>query len=186
MQLLAGLQDGRIDKVKATNRVFEIVFEDLQRLAKNLMRRERVDHTLRPTALVNETYLRLIGDTKLTWQNRAQFLGIAARAMRQLLVEHARRRDRMKRGGGWRRVTLHDQIDLKAESGIEILDLEWALTRLNHLDPRLVRVIELRLFAGLKVDEVAEVLDVSLRTVHNDWRVARMWLARELADLSLS
>jgi len=143
------------------------------------MRRERKDHTLQPTALVNEAYLRLVDGSAVEWENRAHFFGIAARAMRQILIEHARRRSRAKRGGGWQRVTL-DGLQITAASDVELLDLEEALQQLEKNDERMARVVELRVFGGLKVDEVAHVLGISRRTVHEDWRVARLWLAHQL------
>ncbi len=180
-QILLGLGTGGLDDREATDRVFQVAYEELRRVAGGLMRRERADHTLQPTALVNEAYLRLADETRLEWQNRAHFFGIAARAMRQLLIEHARRRGAEKRGGGMERVTLDDRLGVAAVNEFEILELEDALTKLGEMDARMARVVELRFFGGLTAKETAHVLDISRRTVQEDWRVAKMWLAHELA-----
>ena len=161
-------------------RLSELVHDELRRVAGGLMRRERADHTLQPTALVHEAYLRLVDETAVAWENRAHFFGVAARAMRQILIEHARRRGAAKRGGGWQRLTL-DGLQIAAASDVEVLELEEALQQLEKMDERMARVVELRLFGGLKVDEVARVLGISRRTVYVDWRVARLWLVHQLA-----
>jgi RNA polymerase sigma-70 factor, ECF subfamily len=183
--ILAELQRGDVDARKATDRLFEIVLGEIRRQASNLMRAERAGHTLQPSALVNEVYLRLVGKECGPWQNRAHFLGVAARAMRQILVEHARRRVAAKRGGAWQRVTLDEGLGLGRVPEVPILDLERALTRLAAMDARMAEVAELRVVGGMTVQEVAHHLGISVRTVHNDWRVAKMWLARELAGQSL-
>jgi len=126
--------------------------------------------------------LRLVDDTAIAWQSRAHFFGIAAAAMRRILVEHARRHSAQKRGGGWERVTLDEQIGAPGLAAIEMLDLDRALTRLAAMDARAARVVELRLFAGLSVKEIAHFIEVSERTVADDWRVGKMWLARALAE----
>ena len=179
-RILHHLGRGTADR-EATNRAFELVHGELRRMANGLMLRERPDHTLQPTALVHEAYLRLVDDGPMEWENRAHFFGIAARSMRQILIEHARGHGRAKRGGGWQRVTLNDDLAVAASKDVEILDLERALQRLEEMDERMARVVELRVFGGLKVDEVAHVIGVSRRTVHEDWRVARLWLAHQLA-----
>ena len=143
------------------------------------MRRERPGHTLQPTALVAEAFLRLVDETQVQWQDRAHFLGIAARVMRQILVDHARRRAAVKRGHELRRVTFDENLGHGSNQSFELLALHEALDRLAALDPRGARVVELRVFGGLTIDEIARLLDVSKRTVDNDWVVARMWLARE-------
>ncbi len=145
------------------------------------MRHERPNHTLQPTALVNEAYLRLVDGTRVEWQNRAHFFGIAARAMRQILVDHARELAAAKRGGGWQRVTLDERLDVVSEGEIDVVDLDAALSQLAEMDVRMARIVELRFFAGLTAEEVAEVLDISRRTVQREWRVARMWMRRELS-----
>lgn len=181
-QILAGLKVEAGPNREAADRLFEAVFGELRRLAGDLMRTERTGHTLQATALVNEAYIRLVDDTKIDWRNRAHFFGTAARAMRQILVDHARQRGAAKRGGGWQRVTLDDAVALTAGRDIEILDLDRVLTKLGEMDRRMARIVELRTFAGLSVEEVAQVLGVSIRTIHNDWRVAKMWLARQLSE----
>jgi RNA polymerase sigma-70 factor (ECF subfamily) len=181
-QILAGLKGRGEPSRAAADRLFEAVFDELRRLAGGLMNRERAGHTLQATALVNEAYIRLVDDSKIDWRNRAHFFGIAARAMRQILVDHARQRAAGKRGGGWRRVTLDDGVALTDQPDIEILDLDRVLTELAGMDERMARVVELRVFAGMSVEETAHILGVSVRTVHNDWRVAKMWLARQLSE----
>jgi RNA polymerase sigma factor (TIGR02999 family) len=185
-RILVRLQSGEIDPRAAADHLFELVYGELHRLASYLMRRERTDHTLQPTALVHEAYLRLVDASSIEWQSRAHFFGIAARAMRQVLVEHARRRAAAKREGGWERVTVDQALDLRASSDIKILRLEEVLTQLGEMDQRMARVVELRVFAGMRIKEVAHVVGVSPRTVDNDWSVARMWLTRELAEESAS
>jgi RNA polymerase sigma factor (TIGR02999 family) len=154
---------------------------ELLRLARNLLRGERRGHTLEPGALVNEAWLRLIGPEQPDWRDRLHFLGIAARLMRQVLVDHARRRDAGKRGGDWRRVTLDERgtggtVPLEAD----MFDLHRALERLEELDERQARVVELRFFGGLTVPEIGELLGAAESTIHADWALARAWLAREL------
>jgi RNA polymerase sigma factor (TIGR02999 family) len=180
-QILVRLQAGEMDHRAAADRVFKVAYAELRRLASSLMRRERDDHTLRPTALVHEAYLRLVDTSMIDWETRAHFFGIAARAMRQILVDHARRRAAAKREGGWKRVTLDSELDLKAAPDVKVLRLEEILTQLTVMDDRMARVVELRVFGGMKVKEVAHVLGVSPRTVDNDWHVAKMWFSRALA-----
>jgi RNA polymerase sigma-70 factor, ECF subfamily len=185
-RLLGELGAADVDQPAARNRLFVVLYGELRRLAGDLMRHERRDHTLQPTALVNEAYLRLVDAPGAHWENRAHFFGIAASAMRQILVEHARRRSAAKRGGGGERVSLDEAMDSPGEtppvSDAEILDLDRALTALGQLDERAARIVELRVFAGLEMKEIAQMLGVSERTIHGDWRIARMWLARELGD----
>ena len=158
----------------------ELVYGELRVLAHQHMRREQAAHTLQPTALVHEAYLRLVGCQKIAWQNRAHFFGIAARSMRQVLVDHARKREAAKRGGGLNRVTLHSEVLSDSNDGCEILDLHAALERLTAMDPQLGKLVEVRFFAGLTLDEAAVSLGVSRRKVAKDWSVARLWLNREL------
>jgi RNA polymerase sigma factor (TIGR02999 family) len=160
--------------------VVEALYPELRRIAGSLMRKERPGHTLQPTALVGEAFVRLVDERQITWQDRAHFLGIAARVMRQILVDHARRRGAAKRGGGGERVTFDERLGHGAARGLAVLDLQRALDRLEALDPRGARVAVLRLFGGLTVPEIAEVVGVAPRTVDGDWAVARRWLAREL------
>jgi RNA polymerase sigma factor (TIGR02999 family) len=181
-QILLDLQAEKITSAEATDRIFDLVYDELRRLAAGLMRDERPDHTLQTTALVHEAYCRLVDETRIEWQSRAHFFGIAARAMRQVLVDHARQRARAKRGGGWQRLTLDDRLESRAISEAEILRLDDALNRLADMHERMARVVELRAFAGMTTDETAGVLGVSSRTIQDDWRVAELWLARELDE----
>jgi RNA polymerase sigma factor (TIGR02999 family) len=168
------------DPASATERLTEALYPELRRLAASLMRRERAGHTLQPTALVSEAFLRLVDQTRVEWQHRAHFLGIAARVMRQVLIDHARRHAAGKRGADVRRVTLGDAEGASADQVVELLVLDDLLERLASLDARGARVVEMRVFGGLTVAEIAQVLEVSPRTVDSDWAMARMWLAREL------
>jgi RNA polymerase sigma factor (TIGR02999 family) len=165
---------------EATDRLFDILYGELRRIAGNLMRGERAGHTLQPTALVNEAYLKLLGGADSTWENRAHFLRTAARAMRQVLVDYARKHAAAKRGGGLSRVTLHDNLADKKRPEVEILVLHDAVTKLSAMDERMGRVVEMRVFAGMKMAEIAHTLSVSRRTADNDWSFARRWLGREL------
>ena len=179
-RILKIVSSDREDRAAATERLFEVAYHELRELAAALMRRERAGHTLQATALVNEAYLRLLGNTPIEWQDRAHFFGIVAKAMRRVLVEHARRRSADKRGGGWEKVTLDERVALGGRSELEILELDRILSRFAEIDPRAAHVVELRVFAGASEKEIAEVLKISQRTVRGDWRVASMWLAREL------
>jgi RNA polymerase sigma factor (TIGR02999 family) len=164
----------------ALERVFPVVYEELKLLAESVFRGERTEHTLQTTALVHEAYLRLVGRPDLEWQNRRHFFGIAAQAMRQILVDHARRRGARKRDGG-RPVAL-DEIAVAAPAlSDEILGVDEALARLEALSPRAARVVELRYFAGLSIEETAATLETSPATVKRDWLAARAWLHRELS-----
>ena len=158
-----------------------IVYEELRRLAAAYLRRERPGQTLQPTALVHEAYLRLMKDRPDRWQNRAHFCAIAAHSMRQILIERARARGAQKRGGGGPRVTLDEALVAGGEQSIDILALDRALDRLHEIDPEQSRLVELRFFGGLTVEETAEAMDISPATVKRHWAVARAWLARELA-----
>ena len=164
-----------------TGRLFEAVYDDLREMARRAMSRERAEHTLQPTALVNEAYLRLIDDTNLDWKCRAHFFGVAARAMRQVLIDHARRRGSAKRGGGWDRVQLNAPELFVQDHDLAAVELNEAIEKLSRLHERTARVVELRLFAGLTGAEIAAVVGVSRKTVVSDWRFARMWLRSELA-----
>jgi RNA polymerase sigma factor (TIGR02999 family) len=156
------------------------MYDQLRRLAAAQLARERPEHTLTPTALVHEAYLRLVGDTHLDHKDRAYVLAAAANAMRRVLVDHARGRGAAKRGQGWQRITL-DEALAEDRREIEFLDLNRALDKLATLDERGARIIDLRFFGGLTLDETAEVLGVSRRTIASDWAMARSWLSRELA-----
>ena len=165
----------------AFDRLFPLVYAQLRQAADHALRAERSDHTLQPTALVHEVYLKLVGGTPLPSQDRAQFFGIAARAMRQILVDHARKRASHKRGGGARVEPLSgSEPSPDALQADELLALNDALDRLSDLSPRLRKVVELRFFGGLAETEIAAVLDVTPRTVQRDWAKARAWLYREV------
>jgi len=165
---------------KATDKLMPLVYAELRRLAAHYLRGERPDHTLQPTALVNEAYLELISEKDRTWQNRAHFVGVAARVMRHILVDHARTRRAIKRGGLELKVPLDEAFVMTYQRSEELLAVDEALTRLAAHDAQQSRIVELRFFGGLSVEETAEVLTISTATVKRDWNVARAWLYREL------
>ena len=161
-----------------------LVYDELRGLARGFMRRERRNHTLEPTALVNEAYLRLVDQTRVEWRSQTHFRAVGARVMRRILVDHARQHGSNKRGGGWQRVTLGESLLRSTDPELdltEILTLNQALDRLRDLDERQSRVVELRFFGGLSNVEIAEVLGVSKRTVEGDWAHGKAWLLRELS-----
>jgi RNA polymerase sigma factor (TIGR02999 family) len=164
----------------ALEQLTPLVEAELRRLARGYMGRERRDHTLQTTALVNEAFLRLTDARHVRWQDRAHFLGISARLMRRVLVDHARTRGYRKRGGGAQRVTLSEGLVTSPEPALDVIALDRALEALEAVDVRKTRVIELRFFGGLSVEETAEVLHVSPDTVKRDWRLAKLWLLRQL------
>ena len=166
----------------ALEKLLPLVESELRRLAHSYMRRENPDHTLQTTALVNEAYLKLVDQNKTHWQNRAHFFGIAAQIMRRILLNYARDQHRAKRGGNAVQVSLSQAAIVSAEKSSELLALDVALKRLAELDERKSRVVELRYFGGLDVEETAEVLKVSPITVMRDWKFAKAWLAREIEN----
>ena len=178
-QLLRAWSDG---DENALERLLPLVEAELRRLARGYMARERGGHTLQPTALVNEAFLRLIDARHVRWQDRAHFLGIAARLMRRVLVDHARSRGYQKRGGGAARVTLTEALAVAPGSALDLdlVALDRALEDLAVVDARKAKVIELRFFGGLSVEETAEVLHLSTDTIKRDWRLAKLWLLRAL------
>ncbi|HWS88996.1 MAG TPA: sigma-70 family RNA polymerase sigma factor [Pyrinomonadaceae bacterium] len=176
-RLLAEWGDG--DEA-ALARLMPLVYDELRRLARHYMRRERPGHTIEPTALVNEAYLRLVEQTNIRWQNRAHFFGIAANVMRRVLCDHARARLADKRGGGAVRVSLVEAEARTDEQTTDVLALDEALGELAGVDPRKARVVELRYFGGLSVEETAEVLKVSRSTVLHDWNMAKAWLYQQM------
>jgi RNA polymerase sigma factor (TIGR02999 family) len=178
-QLLAHANQG--DR-QSQERVLELVYSELHRLASGYLRRERAGHTLQASALVNEAYLRLLGGGgAVQWESRAHFFVTAAQTMRRILIDHARKRAASKREGLLNRVELHDHLAVTgAEDPAAMIDLDEALERLAQLDPRQSRIVELRFLAGLSVEETAEVLNISPKTVKRDWSVARAWLEGEL------
>lgn len=161
-------------------RLFVLLYDELRAMAARAMGRERPGHTLTPTALVHELYLRLVDQTKIDWSDRARFYAIAARAMRQILIHHARARSAAKRGGGWKQVTVEADVMGAKENTLDALALSDAFDALAREDERSASVAEMRVFAGLNHDEIAHVLGVSRRTVDGDWAFARRWLSREL------
>jgi len=166
----------------ALDEMLPAIYGELRRLAALYLSRERPGHTLQPTALVHETYLNLIQQRQVDWRNRAQFLGVAAGAMRRVLLHHAEHRDAQKRAGARERVTLDEALaTLEQSATVDLIDLNNALDRLAALDARQARVVELRIFGGLTIDEAADVLQVSPATVKRDWDVARLWLRRALS-----
>jgi RNA polymerase sigma-70 factor, ECF subfamily len=164
-----------------TDSLIPVVYAELRRLAQHYLSRERPGHTLQATALVHEVYLRLIPQAEATWEDRGAFIGIAAHAMRQILVEHARGRGRQKRGGDQQRVPLEEDVAVSdPDEAARWEALDQALVRLAELDARQAQIVELRYFGGLTVDETAQVVGVSPKTVKRDWAIARAWLRREL------
>jgi RNA polymerase sigma factor (TIGR02999 family) len=157
-----------------------MVYHDLRRLAAHLLRSERSGHTLQPTALVNEAYVKLSGQSKIQWQNRTHFFAVAARVMRQILVDYARGHQRAKRGGGAALLPLDEALVFAPERSADLLVLDQAVDRLAVVDPRKAKVVELRFFGGLNNDEIAEALQISSNTVMRDWNMAKAWLRREI------
>jgi len=176
-QLLLELSEGNQATV---NDLLPLVYDELKRMAASYLRKERPDHTLQPTALVNEAYLRLVDQTRVNWQNRAHFFGIAAQMMRRILVDHARTKKRVKRGGSDVKVSLADATVAVRGQDLDVVALDEALTRLAEIDEQQSRVVELRFFSGLTVEETAEVMGISAATVKRDWSMAKAWLHREL------
>jgi RNA polymerase sigma-70 factor, ECF subfamily len=174
------LQQWQGGSQEALDRLLPLVYDELRRQAARYLRRERPGHTLQTTALIHEAYLRLIGQHRVAWQNRAHFYGIAAQLMRRILVDHARRRQAGKRGGSDLKLQLEDKVAVSPEPDVNLVALDEALTRLAEIDPQQSRIVELRYFSGLSVEETAAVIGVSSRTVKRDWNVAKAWLRQEI------
>lgn len=170
----------RAGKADAMTRLMPLVYRELRRLAAHYMREERPDHTLQPTALVHEAYLRLVGQPDRNWQNRGHFFAVAAQAMRAILVDYARANLAEKRGGGRVHVKLEDALTLKGSEPRHLLALDDVLERLKQIDPRASKVVELRWFVGLEVSEVGQVMGISEKTVRRDWNFAKAWLQAKL------
>lgn len=167
---------------KAAEELMPLVYTEFRRLARKQLAGEGDHHTLQPTALVNEVYLKLIQQDRVDWKGKTHFFAIGAQAMRRILIDHARKRNRIKRGGDRARVEFDVDLALSPSKDEDLLALEEALEKLEKLDERQARIVELRFFGGLTVAEVAEVLDVSKRTVESDWTMVRAWLRRELVE----
>jgi len=178
-QLLVKWSNG--DKA-ALDEMLPAVYQELRRIAVNRLRQEHPNHTLQPTALVNEAYLRLIDQKQVNWQNRAQFLGLAAEMMRRILVNHAHHRQAAKRGGGALRVSLEVAVNSFEQRDMNLVALDEALRELACLDPRKSQIVELKFFGGLTVEEIAAVLQVSNDTIERDWKMARAWLQLEISN----
>lgn len=164
----------------ALEQLIPVVYSELRSLAARYLRRERPDHTLQPTALVHEAFMRLVDQSRVVWQNRAHFFGIASQMMRRILVDHARQRRSAKRDPGTYRIASMPGVEAATDRDPELLAVDEALTRLESLDGRQARIVELRFFGGLTVEETAEVVGISTATVKREWRTARAWLRREL------
>ncbi len=165
---------------EALGRLMPIVFDELRSIARQYMHKEGKGHTLQPTALVNEVYIHLVGRHSVQWNNRAHFYGFTAQLMRRILVDHARGRKTAKRGGGMPRISIDEILELPQHKDVDLLRLDDALDSLAQIDKRQARIVEMRFFAGLPIDEVAEALEVSATTVKREWLTARLWLLREL------
>ncbi len=172
-QLLVELSNGNHAVVDA---LLPLIYDELRNLAANYLRRERRDHTLQPTALVHEAYLRLVDQRSVNWQNRAHFFGVAAQLMRRILVDHARAHNAEKRGHDFQKLSLDENIDKAAERSAELIALDDALKELAEIDEQKSRIVELRYFGGLSVEETAEVLGVTPVTIKRHWRMAKAWL----------
>jgi RNA polymerase sigma-70 factor, ECF subfamily len=175
--LLAQVKQG---DAGAESNLVPLIYNELRAIARNYMRRERPDHTLQATVLVHEAFLQLVGDSKIEWQNRAHFFALASRVMRRILVDHARAAHAQKRPGARQKVELESALAFVEGQSADLLALDEALNRLAAWDPRQSRIVEMRFFAGLSFDEIAEVLGISDRTAKRDWMMARTWLYREL------
>ena len=175
------LEDWSNGNQAALDKLYPLVHDELRRMARRYMSRERKDHTLQTTALINEAYLRLVEQRHVHWQNRAHFFAISAQIMRRILIDHARRYNYAKRGAGAQKISLDETAVAARDRATELLSLDEALHRLAEIDPRRSRVVELRFFGGLDNDEIAAVLKISPNTVTRDWNLARAWLYQELS-----
>jgi len=176
-ELIIELSNGKRD---AVDRLLPLIYDELKRVAANYLRRERSDHTLQPTALVNEAYMKMIDITQVSWQNKAHFIGVAANQMRRILVDHARNHNAQKRGGEFQILTLNEEIDKSDEESMDLIALDDALNELAKMDPVKAKIVELRYFGGLSTVETAEVLGVSPITVKRHWKMTKAWLYGQL------
>ena len=178
-QILKDWSDG---DATAPEKLMPLVYEELRRLARGYLARERADHTLQATALVHEAYLRMVGETRLSWKDRAHFYGVAARLMRRILVDHARAHNAAKRGGLEQKLSLDEARDLPTKNAVELVALDGALKSFAHDYPRKSEVVEMKFFGGLDAKEISEVLQISEKTVLRDWNFAKLWLCRALSE----
>jgi RNA polymerase sigma-70 factor, ECF subfamily len=169
------------DREGVSNELLPLIYNELKRIASNYLRRERSNHTLQPTALVHEAYMKMVDITQISWQNKAHFLGVAANQMRRILVDYARQHNAEKRGGEFHILTLNEEIDKAIEQSTELIALDDALKELAKMDPVKAKMVELRYFGGLTVEETAEVLGVSAITVKRHWRMTKAWLYGQLS-----
>ena len=176
------LVDMRAGKKGADEALLNLLYKELHTLAERFMRSQRSGHTLQPTALVNEVYLRLGGEKQANWESRSHFLRVAARAMRQVLINYALQRDSDKRGGKWTRKSIDDVTVFVEDLPADFLDLGDALNRLAEVDPQIIRIVDLRFFGGMTVEETVHALHISASTVKRDWKFARTWLRQELSN----
>jgi RNA polymerase sigma-70 factor, ECF subfamily len=177
-QLLLKFSD---DREAAANELLPLIYDELKRIAANYLRRERSDHTLQPTALVHEAYLKMVDITQISWQNKAHFFGVAANQMRRILVDYARQHNAEKRGGEFHILTLNEEIDKAVEQSTDLIALDDALNELAKMDEVKAKIVELRYFGGLTVEETAEVLGVSAITIKRHWRMTKAWLYGQLS-----
>jgi RNA polymerase sigma factor (TIGR02999 family) len=176
------LDDFRNGRKEIINQLLPVVYKELRRLASRYLRKEYNNRTIQTTELVHEAYLKLAGSSDIAANNRAQFFGIAANSMRQILVDYARKKHAVKRGGDFARITLYEDIVLTEGDNDRIIAIDNALTKLGDIDERLCRIVELRFFSGLSIDETAEVMNISASTVKREWALAKAWLFRELEE----
>ena len=172
-QMLKAISAGEIS---APDRLLPVVYDELRRLAHGYMQNERSDHTLQATALVHEAYIQLVDWKNVSWQNRAHFFAAAAQMMRKILVDHAREKNALKRGGGLRTIALDDAISFPNHNNVDLISLDDAMTELNSFDPQQAKIVELRFFGGLTIEETAHAMDISDSTVKRDWQIAKAWL----------
>ena len=182
-QITQMLKDWGDGKEEALNRLMPLVYEELRRQASLFLSKERSGHTLQTTALIHEAYIKLIDQTHVNWQNRSHFFAIASQAMRRILVDHARTRHREKRGGAAENLPIEHALHIGTpQKSVDLMALDEALERLAKFDPRQVKIVELRYFSGLSIDETAEIIGVSNATVRNDWNMAKAWLKQEISS----
>lgn len=178
--ILKDWSDGR--RRESADVLLSLVYDELRKIARQYLRKERSDHTLQPTALVHEAYMKLIDISDVSWQDRAHFFAVASNVMRHILVDHARARQTEKRGGERERIALEDVANLSDETGIDLLALDEAMRRLAEFDPQQSKIVELRFFGGLTIEETAHVIGISPATVKREWTMAKAWLFRRMKD----